>query len=456
MEEFVDLAQRRVDLPEEEFRREMDRFAGRFPQVVRVAEKVIWEDGRAAEGVAMLDTIGTPAAFEALRRFGLSQAGDDDDRVQALLTLVRTDQIAPDEPVWVWKDGEWREMLLRGYEIAPAPPVAYDPQVAELLSEAQRVLQAGDDEQAERLFQRALELEPQTREAYNNLGSIYAQRGQHDRAREMFQAAIEIDPLYAIPRCNLATYLIHDGDLDGAEEMLEPLADARRFHPQEMAFYSVTQARLAIEREEYDKALNALKMALDIFPGYDLAEGLLDWLDQVLTYQAVQESPYFKAQRERDQAWRERLQGKLSTLDTSLEEALPHYTKEVLTGTARAVVLSSGWSTLRKAELVQRIIESLTDRYQLEMVLENLSDEELAALRDVMAHGGHMQWDAFDAQYGNDLDESRYWQWHEPETIMGRLRLHGLLVEATVDETLWLVVPTDLRKPLATLVNRET
>jgi hypothetical protein len=59
-----------------------------------------------------------------------------------------------------------------------------------------------------------------------------------------------------------------------------------------------------------------------------------------------------------------------------------------------------------------------------------------------------MAWDAFDDRYGNDLEESRYWQWHTPETTMGRLRLHGLLVEATVDDELYIVVPMDIREGL--------
>ena len=56
-----------------------------------------------------------------------------------------------------------------------------------------------------------------------------------------------------------------------------------------------------------------------------------------------------------------------------------------------------------------------------------------------------MAWEDFDARYGNDLEESRYWQWHTPETTMGQLRLRGLLVEATVDDELYVVVPVDLR-----------
>jgi hypothetical protein len=59
-----------------------------------------------------------------------------------------------------------------------------------------------------------------------------------------------------------------------------------------------------------------------------------------------------------------------------------------------------------------------------------------------------MAWDDFDARYGNDLEESRYWQWHTPETTMGQLRLRGLLVEATVENKLHVAVPVDVRGDL--------
>jgi hypothetical protein len=81
-------------------------------------------------------------------------------------------------------------------------------------------------------------------------------------------------------------------------------------------------------------------------------------------------------------------------------------------------------------------------------MLEDLTEEERDALRAVLDHGGAMVWGDFDARYGNDLDESRYWHWHTPETTMGQLRLHGFLVEATVDAMLYAVVPVDLREDL--------
>ena len=69
----------------------------------------------------------------------------------------------------------------------------YSEQVADLLNDGLAAMQAGDDEQAERLYRQALQLESGAREAYNNLGAIYHNRGEAARAREMFEAALEID-----------------------------------------------------------------------------------------------------------------------------------------------------------------------------------------------------------------------------------------------------------------------
>lgn len=61
-------------------------------------------------------------------------------------------------------------------------------------------------------------------------------------------------------------------------------------------------------------------------------------------------------------------------------------------------------------------------------------------------------WQEFDTRHGNDLEESPFWQYHVPETVMGRLRLRGLLVEATVNDELLVVVPAELRQPLGEIL----
>lgn len=452
IEAFVELVQREDEMPPQKYRSQVTRFVDRFPQFVRMGEKMIWEEDQPEAGIATLALIDTPAAHAALRRFGLSQAGDDDIRAQALFSLVEAGQIAPDETLRVWMEGEWRDVQLRGYEISGQRATPYSEEAARALNEGTRALKQGNADKAQRLFQRALELEPRAKEAYNNLGAIHARRQEHERAKEMYRAALEIDPLYVFPRCNLTTYLLDEDDLEGAIATLKPLADVSRFQPQEMAFYSYVQARIALYQEEYDQARDLLEMALKVRPGYELAEDLLEHIERVTLFEKRFEF-FIEQRRKRDQAKRARLQTKLSTPEPPLSQALPFYTKDALTGMSRQVIPWGGWSALRKAELIERLITNLTDPDNLSRIVADLDDEDRAALRAVLDQGGHMPWQDFDAEYGNDLEEPREWQWHVPETTMGRLRLHGLLVEATVDDELLVAVPLDLRPMLEEMVN---
>jgi tetratricopeptide (TPR) repeat protein len=447
MEEFVDLVSRQDKLSPKRSRHQMTGFVARVPQIVLMAEKLIWEENQPEAGVGILKTVGTPAAHTTLRRFGLSQVGDDELRMEALYGLMEAGEIAQNETLRVWSQGEWQEVQLRQYEISDEPRSEYAPKVALLMNKGLKAFQQDDYEAAENLFRQALDLDPQAKEACNNLGTIYARWGEHTRAREMFQAALEIDPLYVLPRCNLAAYLLDEDDVEGAIAMLAPLANVTRFHPQEMAFYSYTQARVSIHQEDYEAARNALQAALEVWPGYEVAKELLERLEMISTIRTGFGS-FFERQRRRDRARRARLQAKLSTLDPSLAEALPLYSKDVLTAMARLTLPYGGWSSLRKAELLEKVVEGLKRTDIVERLVAQLSDTEREALHQVLADGGHMPWHRFDAQYGNDLEESQYWQYHEPKTTMGRLRLRGLLVETTVNDELLVAVPQDLRQVL--------
>jgi tetratricopeptide (TPR) repeat protein len=448
IEELINLIGRQDQIPAQRFRSQMARFAESYPQLVLVAEKMIWEEKQPKVGIGLLEALGTPAAYAALRRFGLSRAGDDSTRLEALFALAEAGEIGLDEKLRVWHDGEWQEIELRQYEFSEDRTWDHAPEVVDLYNQGVHAFQQGELEQAERLLQRVLELDPSVKEAYHNLGALYGQRGDMDRARELCESALKVDPLYVYPRCSLALHLLDEDDLDGASAMLQPLATVTHFHPHEMALYSYVQARIFIEQEEYDRARRALEAALESRPDYEPAQGLLERLDLITRMQTGFES-FFERQHKREQAKRAQLQAKLSTPDPSLSQALSLYTKEVLTGMGRVVLPRGGWSALHKAELQAQILAGLEDPDNVERIVRQLDDLDRAALRRVVAHGGYLPWSEFDAEYDNDLEESPYWQQHVPETTMGRLRHCGLLVEATVDGELLIAVPLELRPILA-------
>ena len=73
-------------------------------------------------------------------------------------------------------------------------------------------------------------------------------------------------------------------------------------------------------------------------------------------------------------------------------------------------------------------------------------------LRDALERGGSMLWDEFASRYGDDVDESPYWDEAIPTTVMGRLRVHGFLAEATVDGDVFVTVPVELRPIIGRLL----
>lgn len=451
LEEFIKLAQREDKMPSRKFDELMADFAARFPQMVLMAEKLIYEESQPEAGIAMLATIGTPAAYAALRRFALSQTGEDDIRMDALFRLQEADQFEPDERLQVWNKGQWQKVQLRHIEISDEPDEYYAPEVAELINRATSLLQKQKVEQAEKLFKQVLEMEPKAKEAYNNLAVIYARRDDHEQAKEMYYAAIDINPTYVFPRTNLALYLLDEDDIEGAEAMLAPLAEATHFQPQEMAVFNYVQARVLVYREEYEAARTSLEIALEIWPDYEAAQDLLEHLETVTPLMIGWKS-FMERRHQQDMARRTKLQSKLTTSKPSLTEALSLYSKEVLTGMGRVVIRGGGWSALRKAELLERIIQELSSEDNLSRLIGELTVVERKALQEVLENNGTMVWDAFESSYDNDLEESPYWQYHTPETVMGRLRLRGLLVEATVDKQLLIVVPLDIRQAVSKIL----
>lgn len=239
-------------------------------------------------------------------------------------------------------------------------------------------------------------------------------------------------------------------DVKGAEAILAPL-DTTQFEPPELAFYAYVQGIISTRKGDYDQAQHMLETSLQIEPDYEPAQDLLEHVKGVIRLLTSRES-FMEKQRKRDQSKRSQMQSKLSAIDPSLSEALTLYTKGMLTGMARVVIREGGWHGLRKAELLQRIITELNDRDNLEYIVVDLDDDEHDALQQVLASGGSMAWQDFDARYGNDLDEASHWEYHQPKTVMGRLRLRGLLAEAIVDKELLIVMPVELRQVLGEIL----
>ena len=135
---------------------------------------------------------------------------------------------------------------------------------------------AGDLERAADAYERSLRLAP-TAEANTFLGWTYSFMGRYDDAIAACRRAIDVDPEFGNPYNDIGAYLIELGRLDEAIPWLEKAVASSRYC---CYFYAHTNlARVYLHKRMPEKARTALHAALRVNPDYAPARELLRHLE---------------------------------------------------------------------------------------------------------------------------------------------------------------------------------
>lgn len=399
-------------------------------------------------GATLLYHLGTPEAKEELRRFAFGQRGDFSDRVLAVNMLADAGEVDIAEPVELWSEslGEWRSYLIPIRRWKEAPPPSRHPKVMALLEQALQALQRQRTDRAIKVMEEAIAIEPDNPELYQRVGLIYQSKGDLDTADQYFYRALEVDPHFTIALSSLAINATKRKDSAAARRFLE--AVAREFAKKEVptvdeyALFLYALGVLALHEKDLDYAYLCAEDGLEteiygtLFFNLELEIGREKFVSQRKM-----------ARRQRRQQEEEKRRQPIPA-DASLAECLNRVTKDYLIGAARQLRLPYN---ARKNVLIQRLAGALTDPVRLkEGILTELSAQEKQALRDILNAGGRLPWDDFVARYGDDLEEDAYWK--PPETVMGRLRMFGLISDGTVDGEFVVLIPRELRSLLPSLL----
>ena len=143
----------------------------------------------------------------------------------------------------------------------------------DLLKEAYQYQMGGDFEMAVELYKRSLDLHP-TAEAYTFLGWAYHFQGRIDEAIAECKKAIQIDPEFGNPYNDIGAYLIESGDHDGATAWLERALQSRRYESYHYPHYNL--GRVYMAKEMYGKAREHFEQALKLCPDYAVAREALE------------------------------------------------------------------------------------------------------------------------------------------------------------------------------------
>jgi tetratricopeptide (TPR) repeat protein len=212
----------------------------------------------------LADLAGTPELLAALRDFAFGRRGPDALRIQAANTVCAAG-LVPTGPTKLWSKGEWRELLLLGWELHEEATGGHSPQVEQLAIEAMEATQEGDGELAERLLRQALEKAPNAPDLLNNLAAAYQAQGKSEESETLIREIHERFPDYFFGRAGLAQIFIKEGRLDEARELLRPLLLRNRLHRSEFAALCSAQIALLLA----DGLREGAQQWLDIWKGSD-------------------------------------------------------------------------------------------------------------------------------------------------------------------------------------------
>lgn len=149
----------------------------------------------------------------------------------------------------------------------------------ELLQEAYRAQMEGDFDHAVELYRKSLTAHP-TAEAHTFLGWTYHFQGKIEEAIEECKRAIEVDPDFGNPYNDIGAYLISLGCHDEAIPWLERAVEARRYEPRHFPHFNLGRVYLA--KGMLSRAREEFQHALRIAPEYDLARQALESLRRML------------------------------------------------------------------------------------------------------------------------------------------------------------------------------
>jgi Tfp pilus assembly protein PilF len=137
-----------------------------------------------------------------------------------------------------------------------------------LLQQAYKAQMEGDYEGAIELYKKSLELHP-TAEAHTFLGWTYHFQGKVDEAIAECKRAIEVDPDFGNPYNDIGAYLIALGRNDEAIPWLERATEAPRYDPRHYPYFNLGRAYYA--KGMINRAREYFQEALRIEPRYTLA-----------------------------------------------------------------------------------------------------------------------------------------------------------------------------------------
>ena len=241
------------------FKQVMDR----HPHLQGLVPALLDRGDRLSQMTAMelVARVPTPDTTDALISFIQSSRGSDSIRYQTALTLKQRGHL-PDAELEMYVGGKVSRVALLDYKITDQPhvPPSRNPEVEGLAESAYEALLRGNGRAAEKQLRRAVELDCDAPDLWNNLAMSLLVQDRNKEANDILVSVSNRWPDYFFGKLALANQLIVSQKLDEALEVLDRLQRQGEFHRTEFSGLCKTFIKYHLARRETGDASRWLEM----------------------------------------------------------------------------------------------------------------------------------------------------------------------------------------------------
>lgn len=211
--------------------------------------------------VELASRAGSPASVDALVRYIQSSRGTDSFRYRVASDLKQRGLLAASE-LEMWVAGKPARIALLNFRISDEPNIqpSRTEEVNELAGEACEELRCGEGAAAESMLRRALELDADAPDLWNNLAMALLIQGQQRQAEEISAKVTRQWPEYFFGQLMVANRLVSDRKFDAAFELLDKLQRREEFHRSEFNSLCKSFINYYSAKGENSSALHWLEM----------------------------------------------------------------------------------------------------------------------------------------------------------------------------------------------------
>jgi len=416
---------------------EMKRYPGFIETITSILDDQL-EDGAILNVLGML---GTSEAIDLLKRIALGTFGTERIRLEAMRILLDCGTFQADVPVRVWIEGQWRMVRPQRQELSTESASPLPDELREDMCSMVQAMKTFRWARAVALGRAIVAKAPDAPQALFNLAVALLQQGKKKEPEALLRRAIASDPSYLFAPASLAMMKANEGKVSEARAILEGVEQTGRMNPDGCLQYTLAQAHIAALEGKHEDAARCWRIAQELDPNHpSVKESRRSPILRLAEFSAG----FAKRRRVRQERQRRRL----LSATAGLQECLGDLTVEQFRAMARTLGMDR-LSGLKKEELKARLFEFLRDAGAVRSHLGHLPREPVAALRGVWSAGGKMPYEEFTKTFGSEEEEVEDDKGERKETPLTQLMESGLVVVGTIGTQACVLIPAELRKPMA-------